>query len=177
MRSRYKIQNENGIFFVTSTIVNWTPVFINEIYFDIMINTLKYYQRENALVIYAYVLMNNHFHMIISNEDVTKVMQSIKKWTAKEIINQLKVDKKLSTLQEFRDVKPDYKITSKHQVWQEGFHPQDIQSMKMLKQKIEYIHHNPVRKELVANPEDWKYSSAIDYLTDQKGLLDIERII
>ncbi|MDQ3020065.1 MAG: hypothetical protein M3R36_05785 [Bacteroidota bacterium] len=47
----------------------------------------------------------------------------------------------------------------------------------MLKQKIVYIHNNPVRKGFVKNPEDWKYSSVVDYLTDKKGLLDIVRIV
>ncbi|MCY7362032.1 MAG: hypothetical protein LH629_08215 [Ignavibacteria bacterium] len=47
----------------------------------------------------------------------------------------------------------------------------------MLKQKIEYIHYNPVKKNLVEKPEDWKYSSAIDYYTDKKGMLEINRIV
>lgn len=50
-----------------------------------------------------------------------------------------------------------------------------MQTVKMLKQKMEFIHNNPVRKKLVENPEDWKYSSVLDYLTDKKGLL--ERVI
>ncbi len=177
MRSRYKIFNDNGIFFVTSTIVNWIPVFVNEIYYNILIDTLKYYQENNNLIIYAYVFMENHFHMIILNEDISKIMQSIKKYTAKEIITNLKKDKEENKLKEFRESKPDYKITSKHQVWQESFHPQEIISLDMLKQKIEYIHYNPVRKKFVTNPVDWKYSSAIDYYSGKKGLLDIIRIV
>ena len=177
MRSRYKIHNENGIFFVTSTIVNWIPVFVNEKYFDIMINTMKHYQQKNNLLIYAYVFMENHFHMIISHEDVSKIMQSAKKYSAKEIIKNLRLDKNEIILKTFRDSKPEYKITSRHQVWQESFHPQEITSYEMLKQKIEYIHYNPVRKKLVSKSEDWKFSSAVDYYTDRKGLLDIIRLI
>ena len=177
MRSRYKILNKNGIFFVTSTIVNWIPVFTDENYFNLLINTLKFYQVNNKLIIYAYVLMENHFHLIISNDNVSKIMQSIKKYSAKKIIRNLEIDRKVEILKEFRNIKPDYKTTSNHQVWQESFHPQEIISMEMLKQKIEYIHYNPVRKNLVINPEDWKYSSAMEYHTGKKGLLDISRIV
>ncbi|MDQ3021852.1 MAG: transposase [Bacteroidota bacterium] len=177
MRSRYKVLNENGIFFVTSTTVYWIPVFINDKYFEIIIDTLKFNQRNNDLIIYSYVLMNNHFHLIISNENVSKIMQSIKKFTAKEIIRNLKNDKRENILKEFREVKPDYKTTSTHQVWQESFHPEEITSIEIMKQKIDYIHFNPVRKDYVKNPEDWKYSSALDYLTDRKGVLDIMRIV
>ncbi len=177
MRSRYKILNRNGIFFVTSTIVNWIPVFTEQKYFDLMINTLKFYQVNNNLVIYAYVLMENHFHLIISNENVFNVMQSIKKYTAKLIIKNLDIDRKEGILKEFRETKPEYKTTSNHQVWQESFHPQEIISMHMLKQKIQYIHYNPVRKNLVNKPHDWKYSSAMDYISGKKGLLDISRMV
>ncbi|MBL0108332.1 MAG: transposase [Ignavibacteria bacterium] len=177
MRSRYKILNKNGIFFVTSTIVNWIPVFTDENYFNLLIDTLKFYQVNNKLIIYAYVLMENHFHLIISNDNVSKIMQSIKKYSAKKIIRNLDIDRKVEILKEFRNIKPDYKTTSNHKVWQESFHPQEIISMEMLKQKIEYIHYNPVRKNLVINPEDWKYSSAMEYHTGKKGLLDISRIV
>ena len=138
---------------------------------------MRHYQKNNNLIIYAYVFLDNHFHMIISNEDVSKIMQSAKKYSAKEIVKNLKADLNEKILKEFRELKPGYKNTSTHQVWQESFHPQEIISYEMLKQKIEYIHYNPVRKNFVLNPSDWKYSSAADYYTDRKGPLDIVRIV
>ncbi len=177
MISTNKIYNESRLFFVTSTIVNGIPVFVNEDYYKILINALKFYQINNGLLIYAYVLIENQFNLIISNENVSKIMQSFKKYTAKEIISRLQEDKKYSILKEFRDVKPDYKITSLHQIWQEGFNPEEIISLKMLYQKIEYIHNKPVRKNLVFNPEDWEYSSAANYLFGSKEILKITRIM
>jgi REP element-mobilizing transposase RayT len=115
--------------------------------------------------------------MIISNDDISKIMQSAKKYSAKKIIEKLKIDCNDTMLKVFREFKPEYKTTSTHQVWQESFHPKEIVSIEMLKQKIEYIHNNPVRKKLVEKPEEWKYSSAIDYNTDGKGLLDIVRLV
>ena len=177
MRSRYKIYNEDGIFFVTSTIIEWLPVFTNEKYYGIMVETVKHYQQNGNLTVYAYVFMDNHFHMIISDTDISMVMQSLKKYTAKEIIRNLTLDSNETVLRRFRECKPAYKTTSKHQVWQESFHPQEIISCEMLKQKIEYIHNNPVRRQYVARPEEWKYSSAVDYLTEKKGLLEIVRLV
>ncbi|MBK9228294.1 MAG: transposase [Ignavibacteria bacterium] len=91
MRSRYKIHDENGIFFVTSTIVNWIPVFVNEAYFSIMINTMKHYQDKNDLIIYAYVFMPNHFHMIISDDDISKIMQSGKNIPQEKLLRILRL--------------------------------------------------------------------------------------
>ena len=49
-------------------------------------------------------------------------------------------------------------------------------SDKMFEQKIDYIHFNPVKKGLVKEIEDWKYSSAADYYSDVKGFIDIEML-
>ena len=45
-------------------------------------------------------------------------------------------------------------------MWQEGSHPEAIYDEDFARQKIEYIHNNPVKAELVSNAEDWVYSSA-----------------
>jgi hypothetical protein len=61
-----------------------------------------------------------------------------------------------------------YGKTHKHdrayQFWQEGVHPELIQNEAMMRQKIEYIHHNPVKRGYVGKAEHWRYSSARDYL-------------
>jgi putative transposase len=77
-------------------------------------------------------------------------------------------------LKKFEYAKKDYKITSKHQVWQEGFFPKEILALEALNQKLEYIHMNPVMKGFVEFPEDWIYSSAGDYLLNRKGLIDLD---
>lgn len=176
MRNRYKIFDSEHIFFISSTIVEWTPIFTSEKYFQILIETLKFYQEHNNLKIYAYVIMPNHFHLIISSDEISKTIASIKKYSAKRIIAELKADNRIDILEKLKDIKKDYKVTSKHQVWQEGFHPQLILNEEMLNQKINYIHYNPVKKGLVSEMEDWKFSSASDYLSDTKGLISIHKM-
>ena len=44
---------------------------------------------------------------------------------------------------------------------------------KFILQKLDYIHENPVRAEIVANPVDYLYNSARDY-AGEKGLVDID---
>jgi hypothetical protein len=48
-----------------------------------------------------------------------------------------------------------------------------IQHAEMLKQKVEYIHDNPVRREYVDEPCHWRYSSARNY-AGQPGILQVE---
>ncbi len=57
-------------------------------------------------------------------------------------------------------------------MWQEGSHPEVIQGYEMMREKIQYIHANPVRAGLVENPTEWRYSSAGVY-EGRKGTIDV----
>jgi putative transposase len=85
----------------------------------------------------------------------------------------LEQDQKTWVLNQLQYYKQSIKIRSDYQVWQEGFHPQQIISEEMLQQKIDYLHHNPVRAGMVNRPEDWLYSSAGDY-AGGKGLVELD---
>ena len=177
MRSRYKILSNDDIYFITSTTIEWIPVFTDEKYFNILLNVIKFHQSNNNLKIYCYLLLDNHFHMITSSKNLSKIISSIKSFAAKEVLKKLKIDNKDWLLNQLSYYKKKYKLKSKYQLWQEGFHPKLIKSEKVLKQKIEYIHYNPVKRGLVNLPEYWRYSSASDYYLEEKGELDIVRII
>lgn len=160
MRSRYKITEKDGIYFITSSIVWWIPVFTSQKYFDILIDSFKFCQREKGLKIYAYTILDNHFHAIVAALKLSNIIQSLKSFTAKQIIEQLKKDDKRWLLNILAWQKKPHKEKSEHQVWQEGFHPQLIFSEEMLVQKIEYIHYNILKRGIVTCPEHWRYSSA-----------------
>ena len=68
--------------------------------------------------------------------------------------------------------KKTFKKDSNYQFWQEGVHAQQIQSEEMMRQKIEYIHNNPVRRGYIDEPECWRYSSVRNY-TGKTGLIDV----
>lgn len=163
MRSRYRVSIENGIYFVTSTLVWWIPIFTSRTYFDILIEAFRFSQKEKGLQIYAFVILDNHLHAALSHPKLSQVLQSIKSYSAKIILNQLQKDDKRWAINIFAYQKKHHKTASTHQVWQEGFHPQLIKDEEMLIEKIDYIHYNPVKRGLVAKPEHWIYSSASHY--------------
>lgn len=171
MRSSYKILNKEGLFFVTSTIVDWIPVFKTHDEYQILIEAIKYNQIHKNLKLYCYVLLPEHFHLIVTGDNLTNIFKSIKGYTAKEIIKFLIRDKKSVILDKFREFKKEFKTKSEYQIWQESFHPQEILSDNIFQQKIDYIHMNPVRKSLVEEPEDWRYSSACFFSKGVEGVL------
>ena len=163
MRSSYKIHDPNGIYFITSTIVEWVPVFTSTPYLRVLSESMAFCQIHKDLKIFAYVIMDNHFHMICQSKELGKTIQSMKRHTAKQIISQLKKDDKKWLLNLMHYNKQSHKVESDHQVWQEGFHPKQILNDDIFRQKVEYIHYNPVRRGFVAEPEHWLYSSASDF--------------
>jgi REP element-mobilizing transposase RayT len=128
------------------------------------------------LEIYVYVILENHFHMICSAPKLSKVIQSLKRHTAKCIIQQLEQERKIWILNLLNFYKKNHKTKSKHQLWQEGFHPKQINSEEMFIQKAEYIHYNPVKRGYVTVPVSWYYSSARDYETDEKGPIKVDKL-
>jgi putative transposase len=158
MRTRYKAPIE-GTYFVTSTIVNWIKIFSLDGFPEIIIEELKFRREKEQINLYGYVIMPDHFHLIISSENIPKVMRSIKSYTAKKILNKLKEKNLTTILKELKNLKPEFKSQSEYQVWQEGFHPKMILGDKEYEQKMNYIHNNPVVRGLVESPGEWKYSS------------------
>jgi putative transposase len=112
--------------------------------------------------------------MIVKSKELIKTIRLIKMFSAKEIVKQLKVDNESQILRQLELNKKEYKTNSDYQVWQEGFMPKEIMSDEMLNQKIEYIHYNPVKKGLVNDPADWKYSSACIYERGEKGIIELD---
>ncbi len=175
MRSRYKFYNEFGMYFITSSIIELIPVFTTKDYFQILLDSFEFCQREKEVKFHAYVIMDNHFHAIISGENLSNKINSLKRHTAKILIEQSTRDNKFWLLNLFREYKKKYKLKSKHQVWQEGVHPQIIESEKMLLQKMEYIHNNPVKRGLVRFAEEWVYSSASNYM-EKESVFEIDKL-
>ncbi|RPI19058.1 MAG: transposase [Ignavibacteriae bacterium] len=108
--------------------------------------------------------MDNHLHLIVYSDNLSNIMKDFKRHTANKILLQLKEDKKEWLINQFHFYKKAHKTESEHQIWQEGFHPQIIYTDYIFKQKVDYIHMNPVRKGYVTEPQHWRYSSARYYI-------------
>ena len=177
MRSTYKTHNIEGTYFITSSIVNWIDIFTSEKYSNILADAINYYISKQTLTVYAYVIMKNHFHMICKGEDLSVLIRLIKSYTAKRIVKELQNDCETILLDKFRTNKKDYKTESEHQIWQEGFHPKEILNEEILKQKIQYIHNNPVMGGYCMDGIDWKYSSARFYQDGGESIIKLERLV
>jgi REP element-mobilizing transposase RayT len=171
-RSRYKIFDNDHPHFLTCTVVGWLTLFTDPEIVEILLDSLRFLQKEDRLPIYAYVIMENHLHLIASSDNLSKEIGDFKSFTARAIIEYLEARKFDHLLHRLMHGKLDHKEGRTYQVWQEGSHPELIQGAEMMRQKIEYIHYNPVRRGYIDLPTDWRYSSSRNY-EGKEGLLKV----
>jgi hypothetical protein len=171
-RSRYKVVDDAHPYFLTCTIVTWLPVFTRPETGQFVFDSWRFLQGKGRLVIYGYVILENHLYMIASAADLTKEIGDFKSFTARQIIDYLRSKNALTLLNQLQEFKARHKVDQTYQLWQEGSHPQQIQDEEMMRQKLEYIHLNPVKRGYVDEAVHWRYSSARDY-AGQAGLVPV----
>ena len=87
-RSRYTIaKGDSTPYFVTATTVNWLPLFSNPAIAGVLIDSLRFLQEHDRLVLYAYVIMENHIHLIASAQELAKEISEFKSYTARQSID------------------------------------------------------------------------------------------
>ncbi|UII20319.1 REP-associated tyrosine transposase [Fulvivirga ligni] len=180
MSAGYRISNPEGIYFITFAVVEWVDVFTRRVYMDILIDSLKYCQREKGLVLYAWCFMSNHVHMICSareGHNLSDILRDFKKYTSKRIVKEIQNNSQESRkgwmLWIFKNAGSKNSKNKDYQFWRQKTHPIELESNFFKDQKLEYIHNNPVVAGIVREAQDYQYSSAIDY-SGGKGLIDVE---
>ena len=122
---------------------------------------------------FGYVILENHLHFVAQAPRLDKCLSSFKSFTAARLIELLEAHKAESLLARLRLAKRAHKRDREYQFWQEGSHAEMIFSEPVMREKLEYIHQNPVKRGYVDLPEHWRYSSARNYL-GQSGLIGID---
>jgi putative transposase len=147
--------------FFTATILNWKHLLKEDKYKQVIVESLQFLVKEKRVVVYAYVIMNNHLHIIwqMNNEHTREVVQhSFLSYTAKLLKGMLEKDNPVF-LEEFRVNAKD----RQYQIWERNALSVDLFTPTVFEQKLEYIHLNPVKKEYCIHPEEYRFSSARFY--------------
>ena len=145
-RSRYKIYEPTYPHFVTCTVLHWIPLFTRQESVQIIIDSLKFLQQKDNLKLYAYVILENHLHMVVQSDDIDKSMKAFKQYTAKALLELLKKENVKMILDQLQFYKKAHHKATNYQVWEEGYQPKLIQTDAMMMSKIKYIHQNPVKR-------------------------------
>jgi REP element-mobilizing transposase RayT len=162
-RTRYRIFEDGYPYFLTCTIMGWLPVFTRPESVQIVFKSWIHLASESDFRLYGYVVLENHLHLIASAPNLANVIKSFKMFTARQIIDLLEAHGAKVLLRQLRTLKLRHKTDSEYEVWEEGSKPKQIGNDEMMRQKLEYIHNNPVKRGYVDDPMHWRYSSARNY--------------
>ncbi len=168
MSTGYKIADQRGCYFLTFTIVGWADIFTRLIYREMVADSFNYCIAHKGLRVHAYVFMSNHIHCILSADagNLSGIIRDMKSHTAKGIWAQILRGPEsrrewLAVVCKF--AAGGHNRNETFQIWSHDNHAEELYTDKFIKQKLDYLHQNPVRAGLVAEPQHWLWSSAVDY--------------
>jgi putative transposase len=179
MSRKYKFRDPTANYFISFATVGWVDVFTRRLYKDILVDSLNYCIENKGLVIYAWVIMTNHVHLIIGTNEIKPedIMRDLKKFSSKSILNAIKENQQESRkewmLQLFEKAGLSNSNNKQYQFWQQHNQPIVLNNADIFEQKLNYIHENPVQYGFVDSVIEYTYSSARDY-AGEKGLVKVE---
>jgi putative transposase len=179
MSRKYKFRDHTANYFVSFATINWVDVFTRRLYKDIIVDSLNFCVENKGLIIYGWVIMSNHIHLIIGTNDLAlqDIMRDLKKFTSKEIIDAIKENQQESRrelmLGMFEKAGETNSNNKHYQFWQHHNQPIVLNNADIFEQKLNYIHENSVQSGIVDEAINYPYSSARDY-SGEKGLVLIE---
>jgi REP element-mobilizing transposase RayT len=169
--------SEERFFFVTTTVVKFLPIFSNQHFCEILISNIKHYREKYNFVVLGYVIMPSHFHWVIivnpKYGTISDIMRDIKKFTAWQIFDYFTERKERKHLKIFGESAEGLKNQTK-KLWIPRFDDEVIRDQQMFWTKLNYIHNNPIKAGLVNRAEDYKYSSARNYINGDHSVLDVD---
>ncbi len=174
MSTGYRVNDQFATYFLTPTVVDWVDVFTRSEYRDIIVKSLDFCTREKSLVVYGYVVMTNHLHLLVRSKDgsLSDTIRDFKKFTARRIIELIKngnENRREWMLHRFEWNAGLSVRSNEHKFWTHENRAEVVHSEDFFLQKLNYVHDNPVRSGWVARPEDFVYSSAKALMYREKG--------
>jgi putative transposase len=179
MSRRFKIHNQQEVYFVTFTVLNWIDVFTRDDYRQIIVESLKYCQQNKGLRLFAWCIMTNHVHLIVGSDGINRlefIIRDLKSYTSRQIrlcMKEHPAESRKEWMLWFFTRAGIYNSNNiDWQLWQQHSHPIELSNGTMAKQRLDYLHNNPVKAGFVFEPQHWKWSSAYDYCGG-KGLIEV----
>ncbi len=155
----FYISKNNPCYFITSVTNKRLPIFRTEQLKEICCNAFDEARKSAGIRIFAYVVMDNHYHIITDGElNPSGVLRYLNGISAKRVIDYLKINNFDSSLEKLKlfEKKRGYK----HSVWEHHSNTFLVTGETAFLQKVNYIHQNPVSDGIVENADDYLYSSS-----------------
>ena len=168
--------------FITTSTYRRSPLFLSERFCRCFVQRLEEVRQELQFLLLGWVLMPDHFHLLLKPQPVETtplILKGLKEQTATQIIKTLQENqqhpwcrKMLARLR----LPPTVHDESHHRLWQRRFYPFNVYSEMKRREKLNYMHNNPVKRGLVRSPGDWPWSSWRFYFLQDASILRMDRL-
>jgi putative transposase len=168
---------EGHVYYITTVTYARLRVFTRPSFIIPLIDSLNLYRYKQQFKLVGYVIMPDHIHVMIwpyGEAMPAEIMRDFKKFTAVRIIRQAEVEGNVDWLAAFQWAGEEAE-RSQNKVWQDSYWDKTIYSDQLLRQKLNYIHRNPVRSGLAERPELYAYSSYRNYVNGDDSLIEFDR--
>ena len=172
---KYAIRNQEGLHFVTFTVVYWLDIFIRDAYRNIFYESLEFCQKNKGLNVYAYCNMSSHIHLIMSasgTNSLSEILKDLKSFTSRHIRKTLEADtteiRKEWMLWLMIRAGAKNERNKDFQFWQQHNHPIELSTNEMIDQRLDYTYNNPIEAGFVEEAHCWLHSSGRDYTEAEK---------
>ncbi|MDE3062938.1 MAG: transposase [Acidobacteriota bacterium] len=149
-----RYQNSGQFHFLTFSCYKRQPLLAHRNGYSLMEQALERVRQTHKLVVAGYVLMPEHVHLLVSEPclgSLSAAIQALKQETSKKL------------------KRPD-----EPHFWQRRYYDFNVWSEGTTEEKLHYMHQNPVQRGLVAQPQDWRWSSFLHHATGAVGTVEIE---
>ena len=173
---------QNHLHFITTSTYHRTRLFDAELFRNLFAQTLGEVRNSLQFRLIGYVLMPEHFHMLLwpaPEADPSRILQSLKVRTAMAILARLRKSpaqpwcvRMLARIA----LPATVHSPAAYRVWQRRFYDLNIWSDAKVREKLKYMHDNPVKRRLVRSPEQWPWSSFRYYHLEDNSLLAMDRM-
>jgi REP element-mobilizing transposase RayT len=171
----FKSRERNLVHDVTAVAYRRVLMFSTDRACSLLIEALSETREKDPFKLIGYVILPDHFHLLANplKLDISKIVGKLKGRGASRILRWLRDEQETETLRKLKIPKP-LKSGQTHAVWLKGFSAIDLWSHKFIRQKLHYVHMNPVRAGLCDHAAKWRWSSYHAYLPHEAGSVPIE---
>jgi putative transposase len=163
---------QGGLHFVTFSCYRRRPLLGTAQARHRFVKILDEVRRRHAFRLVGYVVMPEHVHLLISEparKNPSKVLQVLKQKVARALLKRRRRANSAQLSLAFEGGQRE-----EGHFWQRRFYDFNVWSEKKLKEKLEYMHANPVQRKLVQHPKDWPWSSWTHYAGKGKSGIRID---
>jgi putative transposase len=172
----------NHLHYLTASTYRRARLFDSERFRRHFVQTLHQLRVPLDFKILGYVLMPEHFHLLIwpgKRADPSRIVQSLKERTAIVILQNLRQNRQFPWCRRMLErltLPPTVHHHGPYRVWQRRFYDLNVWSEKKRLEKLNYMHANPVKRRLVSSPERWPWSSWRFYILEDDSILAMDRL-